>query len=366
MKVKCLQEKLKNALGLVQRAVGKNANLPILSNVYLETEKGRLKIATTDLEIGIETWITSKVEEEGKVTVPAQTLSNFVSSLPQDRVTLESEDTNLKVTSDNMKAKFNGLKPSEFPIIPKVDTDPIFKIKGTLLAQSFSQVLPACSFSDTRPEISGLYLTKGDKKEIKIAATDSFRLAEKTIKAKLGKDKLDLIVPLKTVQEVARALKTETGKVLVSAQDNQIEFKFKDTRIISRLIEGDFPDYEKIIPTDFSTKVVLQRDQLQDAIQRASFFSSKINDVRLNVKKEKVSISARSQKVGENISVLEAKNEGDEVVSVFNYNYLLDGLKNIETEKVILNFSGEENPVLAKPFGKSGYLYLVMPIKDTG
>lgn len=365
MKIVCLQEKLKNALNLVQRAIGKNANLPILSNVFLETEKGRLKVATTDLEIGIETWITSKVEKEGKVTIPAQTFSNFISSLPQDKVSLEKEETDLKVASNNMKAKFKGLKPEEFPIIPKVESDPAFSVEGSVIARGFSQVLPACSFSDTRPEISGVYLTKNNKKEVKFVATDSFRLAEKTIKAKVKGDQLNMIIPLKAVQEVTRALGSESGKVECSVKDNQVEFKFKDTRVISRLIEGNFPDYEKIIPSDFTTKVVLDKNEFQEAIQRASFFSSKINDVRLNIESEKVSISARSQKVGQNISVLKAKNEGESVASVFNYNYLLDGLKSISTEKVVLNFSGEENPILLKPFGKSGFLYLVMPIKDT-
>lgn len=366
MKITCLQEKLKNALSLVERAIGKNVNLPILSNVLLETKKGRLKIAATNLEIGIETWITSKVEAKGKVTVPAQAFLQFISSLPQDRVSLEAKKQDLKVKSNNFKALLNGLDPKEFPIIPKVKAEPLFKVKSDLLTQGLTQVQPACSFSDTRPEISGVYFHKGNNKEIKMVATDSFRLAQKTININLNKKQdLDLIVPIKTVQELIRIVGTGKRDVECRVKENQIEFRFGDTRIISRLIEGDYPDYEKIIPSKFVTKVVVKRKELEDAIKRASFFSSKINDVRIKTKGSKLAISSRSQKVGENLSLLSAEMEGKELASVFNYNFLLDGLRSITTKKVVFRFSGAEKPVLIKPVGDTSYLYLVMPIKDT-
>lgn len=364
MKLTCLQEKLKKAVNLVQRAVGKNANLPILSNILLKTDKGRLKIAATDLEVGIETWITSKVEEEGEITVPAQTFSNFVASLPSDKVSLNAEKNDLQVQCKKLKARFNGLDSEEFPIIPEIDSEPIFSIQGDLFSQVLNQVQPACSFSDTRPEISGVYLND-TKEKLNFAATDSFRLAEKKIKVDSDKG-IDLIIPLKTVQELTKATKGVKKEIEVSADESQIEFQFENSRIISRLIEGDFPDYKQIIPSDFDTEVTLKREQLKKAVKRASFFASKINDVRLEVQEEgKIGISARSQKVGENVSALEAEIEGGSVSSVFNYNYLLDGLKSINTEKVSLKFTGSESPVLMIPQGDKSYQYLVMPIKDT-
>lgn len=367
MKITCLQEKLKNALSLVERAIGKNVNLPILSNILLETKKGRLKIAATNLEIGIETWITSKVEKKGKVTVPAQAFLQFISSLPQDRVGLEVKKQNLRVESNNFKATLNSLDPKEFPIIPKVEAKPLFKIKSDSLTQGLTQVQPACSFSDTRPEISGVYFCKEQDKEIRMVATDSFRLAQKNIKTKINKKQdLNLIIPIKTVQELIRVVGTGKGDVGCRVKENQIEFKFNNTRIISRLIEGDFPEYKKIIPSKFVSKVVVKKEELEDAIKRASFFSSKINDVRIKIKGSKVAISSRSQKVGENVSVLDAEVDGEKLMSVFNYNFLLDGLRSITTKKVIFRFSGAEDPVLIKPVGDTSYLYLVMPIKDTG
>jgi DNA polymerase-3 subunit beta len=364
MKLTCLQEKLEKAINLVQRAVGKNANLPILSNVLLKTDKGRLKIAATDLEVGIETWITSKVENEGEITIPAQTFSNFVSSLPSDKVSLNSDKDGLQVQCNKFKARFNGLDPEEFPIIPEVDSDPVFKIQGDLMSKILNQVQPACSFSDTRPEISGVFL-KGAKEKLSFAATDSFRLAEKQVKIENDQE-IELIIPLKTVQELIKATKGVKKEIEISADESQIEFRFENSRIISRLIEGDFPDYKEIIPSDFDTKVIFGRDDFKKAVKRASFFASKINDVRLEVKESgEVGVSARSQKIGENVSALEGKVEGEAVKSVFNYNYLLDGLKSINTEKVILNFTGSESPVLMKPQGDESYQYLVMPIKDT-
>lgn len=364
MKLTCLQEKLQKAVNLVQRAVGKNANLPILSNILLKTDKGRLKIAATDLEVGIETWITSKVETEGEITVPAQTFSNFIASLPSDKVSLTTDENDLQVQCKKLKARFNGLDPEEFPIIPEIESEPIFSIQGELFSQVLDQVQPACSFSDTRPEISGIYLNN-EKEKLNFAATDSFRLAEKKIKEG-DNEGVDLIIPLKTVQELIKATKGVKKEIEISADESQIEFKFENSRIISRLIEGDFPDYKQIIPSDFDTKVTLKRKELKKAVKRASFFASKINDVRLEIKEEgKIGISARSQKVGENVSELEADIEGEAVSSVFNYNYLLDGLKSINTEKVILSFTGSESPVLMKPLGDKSYQYLVMPIKDT-
>src|SRR6056297_3015047 len=205
MKLTCLQEKLEKAVNLVQRAVGKNANLPILSNLLLKTDKGRLKIAATDLEIGVETWITSKVEKEGEITIPAQTFSNFISSLPSDKVSLEAKENDLQVQCKKFKARFNGLDPEEFPIIPEIDSETLFQIQGDLLSEILNQVQPACSFSDTRPEISGIFLNNS-KDKLNFAATDSFRLAEKGVKVETNQD-VELIIPLKTVQELVKATK---------------------------------------------------------------------------------------------------------------------------------------------------------------
>jgi len=367
MKIVCLQEKLKKAINIVERVTGKNINLPILNNVLFETDKGRLRISATDLEIGLNVWISAKVEKEGKISVPVHILSNFISSLPQDKVYLETEKHDLSVKCGNFNANIRGLDPEDFPIIPQVNAEPFLVIKSQDFQKALGQVFQAASYSDTRPEISGVLLKVIQDGTLKLAATDSFRLAEKTLKkiAQVNQEKT-LIIPLKTIIELIRVLGEKEGEVKLIIQENQILFDLGDIHIISRLIEGHFPDYERIIPREFKTDVTIERDKLAEAIKIAGFFVTKINDIAFSFSsKGKLEITSGSQELGTHSSILDAEVAGEDLKLVFNYKYVIDGLNNIDKAKVELHMNGKERPLLMKPINDTSYLYIVMPVRDT-
>lgn len=367
MKIICLQEKLKKAIGIVERITGKNINLPILSNVLLETEKGRLKISATDLELGLNVWVSAKVEKEGRATVPVNILSKFISSLPQDKIFLEAKKNNLVVECQDFKADIKGLKPDDFPIIPKIEDKPFLTLSAQELYQSLSQVYQAASFSDTRPEIAGVFFKLSQNGTLRLVATDSFRLAEKTLKkvTKEGKGKA-IIIPIKAVVELIRILDNMNGEVKLTIKDNQLLFDMGDVRLVSRLIEGRFPDYERIIPQEFITEVTLEKDSLVEAIRIASYFVSKVNDVNFHFSPQgKLEISSGSQEVGFHNSSLKADIQGENLSLTFNYRYVLDGLNNIDNKKARISLHGKEKPLLLRGLNDKSYLYIVMPVRDT-
>ncbi len=367
MKIICLQEKLKKAINIVERITGKNINLPILSNVLIETDKGRLKISATDLEIGLNVWISAKVETAGKVTVPVGILSNFISSLPQDKVYMETDKNDLLIKCESFNATIKGLSVDDFPIIPKLKDQPFLTLKAKNIHKAISQVHPAASFSDTRPEIAGVFFKFSSDGTLKLAATDSFRLAEKTLKNTIQTtQELSLIIPLKTIIELARILNEKDIDVKLIIKENQILFDLGDTHIVSRLIEGHFPDYERIIPREFRTEVIVEKNKLIEAIRIASFFVAKANDISFDFSaKNGLEIESASQELGSHHSKLKAEVKGDDVKLVFNYKYIVDGLNSIDKSKVIFQLNGKEKPLLIKGANDASYIYIVMPVRDT-
>jgi DNA polymerase-3 subunit beta len=365
MQIICLQENLKQALNITERIIGRNLTLPILNNILLTTENNKLKISSTNLEIGINCWIAGKIKKEGSITVPAKLISEFVNNLPNKKIELKDKDNQLYLKCENFKATLKGLSAKDFPIIPKIKDKPLIKIKGEILRTNLAQVVEMASSSESRPEISGIYM-KFNKDLIKLAATDSFRLAEKIIhQGQLeGTDK-SIIIPQRTIQELIRILGEKETEVEIVLSSNQILFDLGYAQVISRLIEGQYPDYQQIIPKDFKTQVILNRNELINSIKIASLFSGKINDIKISVqpKKSLIEILAKDIDIGENKSQIEAKIEGKEVEIAFNYRYILDGLNNIFSDKVVLGLNNSSNPVVIRPVGDTSYIYLVMPIK---
>ncbi len=374
MKIICLQENFKNGLNIAQNIIGKNLTLPILNNLLLETEGGRLKISSTNLEIGINTWILGKIERTGSLTCPAKILTSFINSLPNKKVELEVKDNNLFIKCEGYKATIKGLPADDFPLIPKLKEKPIFVVKKSeALRNSLAQVAGSAAISEARPEFSGV-LFKIEKETIKLVATDSFRLAEKTIFEQTNiSQPLSIIIPQRTAQELIRILGEKSGaEVKVILGDSQILFETDEAQLISRLIDGQYPDYQQIIPKNFETRVMLQKEELIANIRIASIFSSKINDVRIIVKNDKIEILSQDQDLGQNLSQMAAKVEGKPMEISFNFRYLMDGLANINTKQVFLGMNSESdssssrsNPAILKPIGEEGYIYVVMPIKTS-
>lgn len=366
MHIICLQENLKQALNAVERIIGRNLTLPILNNLLLMIENNKLKISSTNLEIGINYWVPVKTENKGSITVPAKLINDFVSNLPNKKIELKTKDKELEVRCERFKAVFKGMSADDFPIIPKIKGESLIKIKSAILKEGLEQVVGMASYSDTRPEISGIYM-KFEENNIKLAATDSFRLAEKNIEIEKNK-KLkgqQMIIPQRTIQELIRILGEKDYEVEIVFSNNQILFDLGHAQIISRLIEGQYPNYQQIIPNITKTQVMLGRLELINNIRVASLFSGKINDVKVFIKPKNslVEISAKDTDLGENKSQINAEIHGEELEVFFNFRYLLDGLNSIYSDKVTLGFNESATPVLIRPVGDINYSYVIMPIK---
>lgn len=370
MKIICLQENLKNALNFCEKIISRNLNLPILNNILLEIEKKQLKIAATNLEIGIKTWIGGKIEKEGGITVPARILSSLINNLPPKKIILETKDNFLNIICENYKAKILGQDIGDFPLIPKVGDSFDYIMPSEIFKQGISQVINAASVSESRPEISGIFL-KFEKEQLKLAATDSFRLAQKIIGDMDFNKFNEFIIPQKTAYELIRISQEKLTQkknfpIKIKLSPNQILLSLDDLEMVSRLIDGRFPDYQQIIPQKFETEIVLEKEDLMRAIKIASFFAPKTCEIKLKIIPQKSLIETLTQSpdLGENQTQIKAGQIRGKMMEInFNYRYLLDGLNNIEDKKIILNLNHSDSPALLKPQRNNGYLYLIMPIK---
>lgn len=367
MKIICTQENLQKGLSVVSQTAKKTTTLPILSNVLIFCEEGKIKLSTTNLETGTTVFIRGKIEKEGKITVPAHLIYHYISNLPQTNVLLESENNVLRIECENFKAAIKSLDPAEFPLIPKIEKGPLSKIKTEDLKKALSCVVFAAAPDEIRPEIAGVYFKIG-KNDIRLAATDSYRLAERIIKNNYQiKQEYAFIVPKATMTELLRILsKNLESEILVFASENQIKFKTGEVEFISRLIDGQYPDYLKIIPEHFSTKFKIKANEFAIALHSASLFSKVDgNEAEIEVlpKKGELRICSESGQVGKNIAVLQGKGEGKDEKIIFNYQYVLEGLQAADSEEINLLFSGDIGPVQLKPEGDQDYTYIIMPIK---
>lgn len=375
MKLSCTQINFNKGLSITEKAVSKISTLPILGNILLETDKGRLKLSATDLEIGIIYWLGAQIQTQGSITVPARLLSGFVNSLPNKKINILSRGHNLNLKCESFKASIKGLNAKDFPLIPKIKEKPLVSLPIPLLCRAFSQVTPAVAVSQTRPEISGVSICF-DGQEVKIAATDSYRLAEKKIQNKNKVDQLiSIIVPSRTIYELIRVFSEQEGEVEIVLGDNQVLFQFGSIHLVSRLIDGQYPDYEQIVPKKSKTQALALTSELLGAVKSASLFAGRTDEIKLSFKKSHnnafLEIKAESDEKGSNVSRVKIKLNGLPNEITFNYRYLLDGLHNILTDFVDLNINDDKAPALLKPFTEpdkrpkdKDYLYLIMPIKS--
>jgi DNA polymerase-3 subunit beta len=375
VKVSCLQETLQRALGQVSRAVATKTALPVLSNVLLETDGERLKVAATNLEIGITTWIPAQVEEEGRITVDARLLSDFVNTLPNDTVVLSSDRVrfSLSVQCGRDKAAINGIDADDFPVIPTISGDAFNAIiDPQIFREMISQVELAAANDDSRPVLAGV-LTRFEDATILLAAADGFRMAVRTgALAEPVPNKFEMIVPARAYRELARIIGDSTDPLMLSITPNQSQMlvKVRDTDFLSRLIEGTFPDVRQIIPREFSTRVDVGRDALVNAVRRASYFARDNNDVvRVIIKpgEDDVSpgtleISATAAERGNSQSFVDSAVNGPELQIAFNARYLSDVLGVIRQGQVMLGLNGGNQAGVIRPAGNEEYTHVIMPM----
>jgi DNA polymerase-3 subunit beta len=364
------QENLSRALSSVGRIVSGRTSLPVLSNVLLATDTNRLRLSATNLEIGINYWINSKVEGEGSLTVPARLFTEFVSSLPQGNIELSGSDTTLTVKTPHYESKINGISAEEFPLIPQIKSDPLIRISTQVFKDALAQVVVAASADESRPVLAGIYLYI-DEQELVIVATDSYRLAEKRIEVQEGTKDFSVIVPARTMQELVRLLGESDGDVEIYIDENQVLFRMDDIELVSRLIEGAFPNYQQIIPKSAETSLEISTAEFARIVKVASLFAREsAGSVKVEIKTEgQIQIISSDAEVGGNTSSAECEVSGEDGEISLNAKYLADALSVIKAPRVQFSINGKLNPCVLMPIEKEGedasddYLHIVMPLR---
>jgi DNA polymerase III subunit beta len=369
MKFISLQDNLKKALNIVGNISIKNINLPILNNILIKTYKNNeVEFISTNLEIAINYKTRAKVEKEGEFTVDSKIINDYINLVPGEKVLLKKNENELLVECDNYKTKIKGESAKEFPLIPIIKKDKFCLLDLNIFRKALTKVSFAASVGDNRPELSGILFNFLDNNLV-LTATDSYRLAEQKILIKKNNlNNKKIIIPVKTIQELLRVLnnlQNNENEIKICLSENQILFDFNGVNIISRLINGNYPDYEQIIPINYKTEVKINKEELIRAVKAASLFTKTgINDLILVFYDNKVSVSSSSGQSGETNINLKAEIKGEKNEIIINYRYLLDGLNNLDSENIIINLIDSQTPCLLKSEKEEEYLYIIMPIRQ--
>ena len=365
MKASFLSDSLEKKLSFLNHAVSIRGQLPVLSNFLLEVKNGKLKISATDLEIGISSSIPVNAEEDGRTTVPAKNFSDLLSNLGSQKITISLEDGALKLTGEKVRAHFQTMSSEDFPKLYDEKGEEYINIKKTQAEEIFSKVVLAAAGESSRPALSGVLFDK-DKKEALLVATDGYRLSlQRSVFKTKGELKKPLVVPARIIRELFSIREEDENlKVFISEKNNQILFSQGETDLVGRLIDAEYPEYQKIIPLDFSTKAEIEKEEFTNAIKICSVFARETaNIIKLAVEKNKIVVSANSPSVGEDAVDVEAKTEGEENEIAFNAKYLLDILSVLDKEDLVFEMTGPLNPGVFKIKDDNTFLHLIMPIR---
>ena len=375
MNISVMQENLARGLGIVSRAVASRATLPVLANVLLRTEDGGLKLTATNLEIGITCWVPGKVENPGEITVPARLLTDLVGSLPNERIDLElsAKDRSLKVTCKGSRASIKGIEADEFPVVGGIGEAPITSVDARVLREALGEVVFAAATDESRPILTGV-LTRFDGETLTLAAADNYRIAVRTLTlAKAVTAETTIVVPGRSYAELVRILPDAEAPVEITVTPNksQVLFHVEGIDLVSRLIEGQFPNYEPVVPRkdSWTARATLDREAFLAGTRRASFFArDSANIVKVEVGGDDgeatgVTISAHAVDIGDNADSLEASVEGSPTTIAFNARYLTDVLGALSAEEAVLELSGPLAPGVIRGVGKDDYVHVIMPVR---
>jgi DNA polymerase-3 subunit beta len=374
MKVTILQENLARGLGIVSRAVSPRSTLPVLANVLLASDEGRLRLSATNLEMGITCWITARIEDEGSTTVPARTFVDLVNTLPGEQVALnlDSQTQTLNVRSGTSTNDIKGIDAQEFPPLPVPDMDGAVQLNVIDFKEMIQQVTFAASSDEARPVLMGV-LMQVENDQITMAAADGFRLSVRTSKLTApAPQAVNIIIPARALNELARIASDgeETIAMVVPKGRGQVVFRVKDVELVSQLIDGSFPDYQQIIPRSYKSRTLISTASLLKACKQAEIFAREGSNVaRLDIKAAKgemdpseVEISATSEETGKNENIIEATVDGNSVLIAFNVKYLREALEIIKSPNVALETSAANAPGVIRPVGDESYLHVIMPM----
>jgi DNA polymerase-3 subunit beta len=373
MNVSVMQENLSRGLQTVSRAVSSRATLPVLANVLLKTENAGLKLTATNLEIGINCWVPGKVEAEGEITVPAKLLTDLVASLPPQRIdlVLSAKDRTLKLTCGTSRASIKGIDADEFPVVAAIGETPATSLDARVLREALSEVVFAAASDESRPILTGV-LTRLAGDAMTLAAADNYRIAVRTVALdRPVQPEISIVVPARSYAELVRILPDAEAAVDITVTPNksQILFHAEGVDLVSRLIEGQFPNYEPVIPTSHTSRAVLDREAFLAGTRRASIFArDSANIVKIELGGENgagdgVAITAHAADVGDNADTLEASVEGSATSIAFNARYLIDVLTNLGAEEAALELSGPLAPGVIRGIGKDDYVHVIMPVR---
>lgn len=371
MKLIILKDNLKEGLSRIERAIGESNSLPILKHVLCDAKENTIRLSATNLELGVQTTVPAKVNESGSITIPFQTIHSIIQGSDAERITLQTEDGVLIVQTDNYHARIQGIQADEFPIIPKLeDENTSFATPGDIFSDAIAKVAFAAQISEIRPELGGV-LIDFQTTMLKLVATDSFRLAERTILTKHLKtgaaNSFKVIVPLKTIHEAQRIFSKEESLTFF-IDKNQMLLRGTHTELVSRLLSGTYPDYEQIIPKENEANIIVDREKLMSAVRLVSTFSGRVNDIKVRMKKgsKALEVYSSNKELGENNYLIPAKTDQGEIDEIsFNWRYLVDGIKALTSKEVALGLNGSGKPATLKTPDDATYLYLLMPIKES-
>jgi len=375
VKITCKQQDLSRGLSVVSHAVSNRSTLPILANILLATDNGRLKLSATNLEIGINCWVDCEIHEEGSTTVPAKLLTDFVNSLTQDPVdiTVPEDSNKVNIKGEGSSANIKGMDASEFPLIPSAEGgEPPVIVDAALLKEMIAEVTIAAGEDESRPVFTGVLVQVGNE-QLTFAAADAFRLAVRT--APLPGDassRGDILVPARTLEDLGRILPAEGAvQMIVTPNRSQVLFHTEQIDLVSRLIEGNFPNYRQIIPKEHTTRAVVETKTFAARVKSAALFardSSNITRIKIQggdnsgLEPGTVTVEATAEDLGDNVGVLNAAVDGPEQQIIFNVRYLSEVLAVIGTPEVAIEVNAPTKPGVIKPVGSADYTYVIMPM----
>ena len=374
MKFSCNQDTFSKYLNIMSRVVSNKPGLPFLNNVYFEATKGKLVMKTTDLELSISTWIGADVENDGKITLPAKQLSEFVNSVPQEKIDVTVERQNFNISTSNNSASFNTMPPDDFPNIPSVEKkeEPFLQINSTDFLLAVNRVAFAAATDDIKPVLTGVKIEIKDNGTASFVATDGLRLSKQDITIEKGIKNKDFLVPVRALLElsyIVNEVGEEAGSMVslfLIEDKNQVMFRVGDIDIISRLIDGEFPEYEQIIPTGYKTKCNVDREEFLNSLKIVNIIARSVlgNKMVLQIqsKENRISLSAVQSDLGKNESNFECKVEGDNLKIAFSSKLLSDILNHIDSEKILFECSEAIRPGVFKIDDDNNFIHLVMPM----
>ena len=368
MKLTLLTPNLQQKLSFLNRAISTKNQLPILLNILIETQKDTIKLSATDLEIGIEITCPATIEKQGKISVPARLFTELISSLTDDSLTMESSDTKLEISTKRTKSVFQTSNSEDFPRLYESKGEKLAVLAGKDNKNEFSSVVFSASLESTRPALSGILVRK-ESQGFLLVATDGYRLSLRHYKVNESiAGEASFIIPARVFRELL-SIKENDGDITmyVSKDQNQVLFEQGDTLLVGRLIEAEFPNFEKIIPSDFSVNVSFEREELLKAVKICSVFArDSANIIKLSLGRDTITVSSGSSAIGENTVKVDATLSGEENEIAFNSRYLLDVLSNVEEKELVFDMIGPLNPGVFKIKNDESFLHLIMPIRVQG